>query len=66
MDRPGNRLVAGGSEKNKVLFGRRGLMRWMCEAHNEVNGKLGKAGFDCSDGSLEERWGKGPGDGSCG
>ena len=48
------------------LGGRRGLMRWMCEAHNEVNVKLGKPAFDCGARSLEERWGKGPGDGSCG
>ena len=50
----------------KRLGGRVGLMRWMCEAHNEVNVMLGKVSFDCGAGNLEERWGHGPGDGSCG
>ncbi|CAD6572592.1 MAG: hypothetical protein ASARMPREDX12_005318 [Alectoria sarmentosa] len=27
--------------------GREGLGRWMCEAHNEVNRKLGKREFEC-------------------
>ncbi|KAL9124308.1 MAG: hypothetical protein Q9217_006352, partial [Psora testacea] len=44
--------------------GREGLGRWMCEAHNEVNRKLGKREFDC--GKWRERWAEGPGDGSCG
>lgn len=35
--------------------GREGLGRWLCEAHNEVNEKLGKERFDC--GRWEERWG---------
>ena len=48
------------------LGGRQGLMRWMCEAHNEVNAKLGKGKFDCGEVSLEERWGSGPEDGRCG
>lgn len=30
--------------------------RWMCEAHNEVNRKLGKREFDCE--KWEERWGE--------
>ena len=38
--------------------------RWMCEAHNAVNVKLGKERFDC--GKWEERWRTGPEDGSCG
>lgn len=48
------------------LRGRRDFMRWMCEAHNEVNEKLGKPGFDCGEKSLEARWGNGPDDGRCG
>ena len=44
--------------------GREGLGRWMCEAHNEVNRKLGKGEFDCR--FWKERWKDGPGDGSCG
>ncbi|MCJ1254150.1 hypothetical protein MMC24_001964 [Lignoscripta atroalba] len=43
--------------------GREGLGRWMCEAHNEVNRKLGKGEFDC--GRWEERWRTGWKDGSC-
>ncbi|KAI4186620.1 MAG: hypothetical protein L6R41_003377 [Letrouitia leprolyta] len=43
--------------------GRSGLGRWMCEAHNEVNRKLGKQEFDC--GKWEERWRTGWKDGSC-
>ncbi|KAF2770439.1 hypothetical protein EJ03DRAFT_388868 [Teratosphaeria nubilosa] len=38
--------------------------RWMCEAHNAVNGKLGKGLFDCA--RWEERWRTGWGDGRCG
>lgn len=44
--------------------GREGLGRWMCEAHNEVNRKLGKGEFEC--GRWEERWRSGWGDGRCG
>ncbi|KAI9751843.1 MAG: hypothetical protein M4579_005866 [Chaenotheca gracillima] len=36
---------------------------WMCEAHNEVNRKLGKREFDCS--RWAERWRDGWKDGSC-
>ncbi len=43
--------------------GRDGLGRWMCEAHNEVNRKLGKGLFDC--GRWEERWRTGWRDGRC-
>lgn len=37
--------------------------RWMCEAHNAVNVKLGKKEFDC--GRWEERWRTGWKDGRC-
>jgi FAD-linked sulfhydryl oxidase len=37
--------------------------RWMCEAHNAVNVKLGKKEFDC--GKWEERWRTGWKDGRC-
>ncbi|KAL9597594.1 MAG: hypothetical protein Q9219_005033 [cf. Caloplaca sp. 3 TL-2023] len=43
--------------------GRDGLGRWMCEAHNEVNRKLGKKEFDCW--RWEERWRTGWKDGRC-
>ncbi|KAL8713906.1 MAG: hypothetical protein Q9220_002052 [cf. Caloplaca sp. 1 TL-2023] len=43
--------------------GRDRFGRWMCEAHNEVNKKLGKPGFDC--GRWEERWRTGWKDGKC-
>ena len=38
--------------------------RWMCEAHNAVNEKLGKSSFDCN--KWEERWRTGWNDGRCG
>lgn len=38
--------------------------QWMCEAHNDVNRKLGKKEFDCS--KWEERWRIGWKDGRCG
>ncbi|KAG9249140.1 ERV/ALR sulfhydryl oxidase domain-containing protein [Calycina marina] len=38
--------------------------RWLCEAHNEVNRKLGKREFDCT--RWQERWRDGWRDGSCG
>lgn len=43
---------------NREEFG-----RWMCEAHNAVNVKLGKKEFDC--GRWEERWRTGWKDGRC-
>ena len=43
---------------NREEFG-----RWMCEAHNAVNVKLGKTEFDC--GKWEERWRTGWKDGRC-
>ncbi|KAL8637510.1 MAG: hypothetical protein Q9228_005228 [Teloschistes exilis] len=45
------------------LEGRDRFGRWMCEAHNEVNRKLGKQEFDC--GKWEERWRTGWKDGRC-
>ena len=36
---------------------------WLCDAHNEVNKKLGKPVFDCS--KWEERWRTGWKDGRC-
>ncbi|KAL8821724.1 MAG: hypothetical protein Q9223_000298 [Gallowayella weberi] len=42
---------------------RDGLGKWMCEAHNEVNRKLGKQEFDCE--RWEERWRTGWKDGRC-
>ncbi|KAK8858627.1 hypothetical protein IAR55_002856 [Kwoniella newhampshirensis] len=47
------------------VSGREGLMRWLCERHNEVNGKLGKEKFDCGIQNLDKRWKDGPDDGSC-
>ena len=38
--------------------------QWLCEAHNEVNVKLGKEMFDCR--RWEERWRTGWKDGRCG
>ncbi|KAI9634978.1 ERV/ALR sulfhydryl oxidase domain-containing protein [Dioszegia hungarica] len=47
------------------VSGREGLMRWLCERHNEVNGKLGKERFECTAEKLGERWKDGPKDGRC-
>ncbi|KLJ08079.1 hypothetical protein EMPG_16468 [Blastomyces silverae] len=44
--------------KTRAEFG-----TWMCEAHNEVNRKLGKEVFDCA--KWEERWRTGWKDGRC-
>ncbi|KAL8828919.1 MAG: hypothetical protein Q9191_002310 [Dirinaria sp. TL-2023a] len=43
--------------------GRNALGNWMCEAHNEVNRKLGKEEFDCA--RWQERWRTGWKDGRC-
>lgn len=37
--------------------------RWMCEMHNDVNRRTGKAVFDCS--KVDERWRDGWKDGTC-
>jgi FAD-linked sulfhydryl oxidase len=54
MAQPGNAPRVG----NRDEFG-----RWMCEAHNAVNVKLGKREVDCS--KWEERWRTGWKDGRC-
>lgn len=43
--------------------GRKEFGWWMCDAHNEVNRKLGKPEFDCR--FWEERWRDGWKDGRC-
>ena len=45
------------------LTGRAEFGRWMCDAHNAVNHKLGKPAFDCA--RWEERWRDGWRDGRC-
>ncbi|KAK3384761.1 ERV/ALR sulfhydryl oxidase domain-containing protein [Podospora didyma] len=51
-------------QKKEVRAGSRDEFgNWLCEAHNEVNKKLGKATFDCS--KWEERWRTGWKDGRC-
>lgn len=47
------------------VSGRVGLSRWLCERHNEVNGRLGKPLFNCSLRNIDERWKDGPSDGRC-
>lgn len=37
--------------------------KWLCDAHNEVNVKLGKPKFDCN--LWKQRWKDGWDDGSC-
>ncbi len=50
--------------KNKVRTESRDEFgQWMCEAHNDVNRKLGKKEFNCS--KWEERWRTGWKDGRC-
>lgn len=46
------------------VAGRRVLSEWLCELHNEVNERMGKAVFNCE--RVDERWRTGPMDGSCG
>lgn len=36
------------------VSGREELGQWLCEAHNEVNDKLGKPSFDCK--TWRQRW----------
>ncbi|KAJ5111261.1 hypothetical protein N7532_001796 [Penicillium argentinense] len=56
--------MAHPSGRNKPkLGGRSEFGWWMCEAHNEVNRKLGKKEFDCR--FWEERWRTGWKDGRC-
>jgi FAD-linked sulfhydryl oxidase len=51
-------------QKREVKAGSRDEFgNWLCEAHNEVNRKLGKPTFDCR--KWEERWRTGWKDGSC-
>ncbi|KAL0939445.1 Mitochondrial FAD-linked sulfhydryl oxidase ERV1 [Colletotrichum truncatum] len=51
-------------QKQQVqVAGRKEFGNWLCEAHNEVNRKLGKKEFDCS--RWEERWLTGWKDGRC-
>lgn len=41
------------------------LRKWLCGIHNEVNQRLGKPTFACTEAKLSERWLQGPADGSC-
>ncbi len=41
---------------------REGVERWLCEAHNDVNVRLGKDKFDCD--RVGERWRDGPSEAS--
>ncbi|KAK4194099.1 putative FAD-linked sulfhydryl oxidase ALR [Triangularia verruculosa] len=51
-------------EKKQIKAGSRDEFgNWLCEAHNDVNEKLGKKTFDCS--KWLERWRDGWKDGSC-
>ncbi|KAF8537396.1 FAD-linked sulfhydryl oxidase ALR [Trichophaea hybrida] len=47
MSRPENNV-------ENAIQGRKTFGRWLCEAHNDVNTKLGKKTFDCR--KWEERW----------
>lgn len=49
----------------KAVSSREGVMKWLCERHNEVNGRLGKQLWKCTVPELDERWKDGPADGSC-
>ena len=42
---------------------REGVERWMCQAHNEVNERLGKDRFECA--NVGQRWRDGWTDGHC-
>ncbi|KAJ5357632.1 FAD dependent sulfhydryl oxidase Erv1 [Penicillium brevicompactum] len=56
--------MAHPSGRNQPKLGsRKEFGWWMCEAHNEVNRKLGKKEFDCR--FWEERWRTGWKDGRC-
>ncbi|KAI9927697.1 hypothetical protein ASPWEDRAFT_41797 [Aspergillus wentii DTO 134E9] len=56
--------MAEPSGRNKPrLSGRSDFGNWLCDAHNEVNRKLGKKEFDCR--LWEQRWRTGWKDGSC-
>ncbi|KAJ5555182.1 ERV/ALR sulphydryl oxidase [Penicillium sp. DV-2018c] len=56
--------MAHPSGRNQPRLGsRKEFGWWMCEAHNEVNRKLGKKEFDCR--LWEERWRTGWKDGRC-
>ncbi|TDZ28001.1 FAD-linked sulfhydryl oxidase ALR [Colletotrichum spinosum] len=50
-------------KKSVRVEGREDFGNWLCEAHNEVNRKLGKKEFDCN--KWQERWRVGWKDGRC-
>ncbi|KAL9940767.1 hypothetical protein V8E36_000255 [Tilletia maclaganii] len=41
------------------------LSLWLCGLHNEVNHRLGKPAFSCTEAFLRQRWRDGPDDGRC-
>jgi len=45
------------------VSGRVALSQWLCERHNDVNERLGKEKFDCT--NTNQRWKDGLDDGSC-
>ncbi|KAK9355519.1 ERV/ALR sulfhydryl oxidase domain-containing protein [Lipomyces doorenjongii] len=57
------RKWAADAENKPKVTGREEFGRWLCDAHNEVNKKLGKPEFDCN--LWKERWRDGWKDGRC-
>ena len=50
---------------DRAVTTREGVIKWLCERHNEVNQRLGKRLWKCTIPELDERWKDGPADGSC-
>ncbi|GAA5926704.1 flavin-linked sulfhydryl oxidase [Sporobolomyces koalae] len=48
---------------DEAVKSRAGVERWMCQAHNEVNERLGKDKFECN--NVSQRWRDGWQDGHC-
>lgn len=42
-----------------------GFRKWLCGLHNEVNTRLGKPIWQCTEETLQRRWKDGPPDGRC-
>jgi len=49
----------------KAVKNGRFMRMWLCGIHNEVNERLGKQKFDCSDENLRRRWKDGGENGEC-
>jgi cytochrome c oxidase assembly protein subunit 16 len=54
-----------GAPLQEAVRSGKGFRMWLCGLHNEVNARLGKPTWPCTEDLLQQRWKDGPSDGRC-